>query len=78
LIAFLIDLSCVNLTLFPDSVSKMSIRPLLKQEIPWLISELVLLIVLLNANPPELWFWFVVFLVIFGYRIERWWTSRTN
>ncbi|MDA7491140.1 hypothetical protein SynSYN20_01245 [Synechococcus sp. SYN20] len=56
----------------------MSIRPLLKQEIPWLISELVLLIVLLNANPPELWFWFVVFLVIFGYRIERWWTSRTN
>jgi hypothetical protein len=39
----------------------MSIRPLLKQEIPWLISELVLLIVLLNANPPELWFWFVVF-----------------
>ena len=34
----------------------MPLRPLLKQEIPWLISELVLLIVLLNANPPELWF----------------------
>ena len=34
----------------------MSLRPLFKQEIPWLISELVLLIVLLNANPPELWF----------------------
>jgi hypothetical protein len=56
----------------------MSIRPLLKQEIPWLISELVILIVLLNPNPPELWFWFVVFLVIFGYRIERWWSSRSE
>ena len=56
----------------------MSLRPLLKQEIPWLISELVLLIVLLNANPPELWFWFVVFLVIFGYRIERWWSSKSH
>ncbi|WP_186537960.1 hypothetical protein [Synechococcus sp. BIOS-E4-1] len=54
----------------------MSLRPLLRQELPWLVSELVLLIVLLNANPPELWFWLVVFIVIFGYRIERWWSSR--
>ncbi len=54
----------------------MTLRPLLRQELPWLVSELVLLIVLLNANPPELWFWLVVFLVIFGYRIERWWSSR--
>ena len=54
----------------------MALRPLLRQELPWLVSELVLLIVLLNANPPELWFRLVVFLVIFGYCIERWWSSR--
>ena len=55
----------------------MAHRPLLRQEIPWLVSEVVLLVVLMNANPPELWFWLVVFLMIFCYRIERWWSSRT-
>ena len=49
---------------------------LLRQELPWLVTELVLLVILLNANPPELWFWLVVLLVILGYRIERWWSSR--
>jgi len=49
---------------------------LLKQELPWLISEGVLLIILFNANAPELWFWLVVLLVILGYRVERWWSSR--
>jgi hypothetical protein len=44
---------------------------LIKQELPWLVSEVVLLIILLNANAPELWFWFVVLLVILAYRIER-------
>ena len=28
----------------------MALRPLLRQELPWLITEFVLLIVLLNAN----------------------------
>ena len=56
----------------------MTLRPLLRQELPLLIAELVLLVILLNANPPELWFWLVVFLVIFGYRVERWWASRPN
>ena len=51
-------------------------NPLLRQELPWLVSEVVLLIVLCNANPPELWFWLVVLLVILGYRIERWYASR--
>lgn len=51
-------------------------NPLLRQEMPWLISELVLLIILFNANPPELWFWLVVLLVILGYRVERWLSSR--
>jgi len=36
----------------------------------------VLLVVLCNANPPELWFWLVVLLVILGYRVERWYASR--
>jgi len=52
-------------------------NPLMRQELPWLVSELVLLIILCNANAPELWFWLVVLLVILGYRIERWFASRT-
>jgi hypothetical protein len=51
---------------------------LLRQELPWLISEGVLLIILFNANPPELWFWLVVLLVILGYRVERWLSSRPD
>ncbi|WP_216905320.1 hypothetical protein [Synechococcus sp. CCY 0621] len=51
-------------------------NPLLRQELPWLVSEVVLLVVLCNANPPELWFWLVVLVVILGYRIERWISSR--
>ena len=53
-------------------------NPLLRQELPWLISEVVLLIILFNANPPELWFWLVVLLVILGYRVERWLSSRPS
>ncbi len=53
-------------------------NPLLRQEFPWLVSEVVLLLILFNANPPELWFWLVVLLVVLLYRIERWWSSRTN
>ncbi|MCX5944006.1 MAG: hypothetical protein NTZ53_01570 [Cyanobacteria bacterium] len=51
-------------------------NPLLRQELPWLVSELVLLIILCNANAPELWFWLVVLLVLLGYRSERWFSSR--
>ena len=46
-------------------------RHLLRQELPWLVAEVVLLVVIANANPPELWFWLVLLLVILGYRIER-------
>ena len=48
-----------------------SARHLFRQELPWLVSEVVLLVVIINANAPELWFWFVVLLVILAYRIER-------
>ncbi|MEI6031292.1 MAG: hypothetical protein WCQ20_09030 [Synechococcaceae cyanobacterium ELA739] len=48
-----------------------SARQLFRQELPWLVSEVVLLVVIINANAPELWFWFVVLVVILAYRIER-------
>jgi len=51
-------------------------NPLLRQELPWLVAELVLLLILCHANAPELWFWLVVLLVFLGYRLERWWASR--
>ena len=51
-------------------------QSLLRQELPWLVSELVLLVILCNANAPELWFWLVVLVVILAYRVERWWSSR--
>jgi hypothetical protein len=55
-----------------------SANPLLRQELPWLVSEVALLIILCNANAPELWFWLVVLIVILGYRIERWFSSRQS
>ena len=51
-------------------------NPLLRQEFPWLVAEVVLLVILFNANPPELGVWLVVLLVVLLYRIERWWSSR--
>jgi len=56
----------------------LSANPLLRRELPGLGAEVALLIVLCNANPPELWFWLVVLMVVLGYRIERWWSSRPN
>ena len=53
-------------------------NPLLRQEFPWLVSEVVLLLILFNSNQPELWFWLVVLLVVLLYRVERWWSSRPN
>lgn len=53
-------------------------NPLLRQEFPWLVSEVVLLLILFNANAPELWFWLVVLVVVLLYRVERWWSSRPN
>ena len=50
---------------------KPSSRDLFRRELPWLVAEVVLLVVITNANPPELWFWLLLLLVILGYRIER-------
>ena len=51
---------------------------LLRQELPWLVSEVVLMLILFNANAPELWLWLVVLIVILAYRIERWFSSATS
>ena len=51
-------------------------RQLLRREAPWLVADVVLLVILFNANAPELWFWLVVLLVLLAYRYERWWSSR--
>lgn len=51
---------------------------LLRRELPWLVADVVLLLILFNANAPELWFWLVVLLVILAYRYERWWSSRAQ
>ena len=62
-----------------DAKHRFQIRnSMLRQEFPWLVSEFVLLLILFNANPPELWFWLVVLLVVLLYRVERWWSSRPN
>ena len=51
---------------------------LLRQELPWLVSEIVLMLILFSANAPELWFWLVVLIVILAYRIERGFSSAPS
>ena len=51
-------------------------RQLLRREAPWLVADVVMLVILFNANAPELWFWLVVLLVLLAYRYERWWSAR--
>lgn len=49
----------------------------LRRELPWLVIELALLVVLLHSNPPELWFWFAVLMVLQLWR--HWlWRSRSR
>ena len=50
---------------------KPSSRDLLRLELPWLVAEVVLLVVITNVNPSERCCWLVLLLVILGYRIER-------
>lgn len=49
----------------------------LRRELPWLVLEAALLVVLLHANAPEVWFWFAALLVLllwrsFAWRQRRW------
>jgi len=50
---------------------KPSSRDLFRQELPRLVAEVALLVVITNAKPPELWFSLVLLSVNPGYRIER-------
>ncbi|MEA5389776.1 hypothetical protein VB738_00750 [Cyanobium gracile UHCC 0139] len=47
------------------------------RERPWLVLEAALLVVLLHANAPEVWFWFAALVVLllwrsFAWRQRRW------
>jgi hypothetical protein len=40
----------------------------LRPELPWLVLAVALLVVLLHANAPEVWFWFAALLVLLLWR----------
>ena len=40
----------------------------MKREWPFLALELLFLVVLLQSNAPEVWFWFIALLVLLGWR----------
>ena len=42
------------------------------RELPWLVLEAALLVVLLHANAPEVWFWFAALLVLLLWRSLAW------
>ncbi|MEA5475392.1 hypothetical protein VB716_14315 [Synechococcus sp. CCY9201] len=54
---------------------KLSTSPL-GRELPLLIVEIALLVVLLHANAPEVWFWFAVLLLLLLWRFLAWQTRR--
>jgi hypothetical protein len=50
-------------------------RPL-RRELPFLVLEIALLVVLLHANAPEVWFWFAALLVLLLWRGWAWIARR--
>jgi len=46
------------------------------RELPWLVLEGALLVVLLHANAPEVWFWFAALLVLLLWRTFAWHQRR--
>ena len=44
----------------------------MSRERPWLALEAALLVVLLHANAPEVWFWFAALLVLLMWRSLAW------
>ena len=51
-------------------------RAPLRREMPLLIVEISLLVVLLHANAPEVWFWFAGLVVLLAWRGWAWWWRR--
>lgn len=55
----------------------MTLHPPLRRELPFLVIEIALLVVLLHANAPEVWFWFAVLVVVLVLRGWSWiWRRR--
>ena len=48
----------------------------LRSELPLLVIEVSLLVVLLHANAPEVWFWFLVLLTLLFWRSWAWMVRR--
>ena len=48
----------------------------LRTELPLVVIELSLLVVLLHANAPEVWFWFLVLLSLLFWRSWAWMVRR--
>ena len=49
----------------------------LRCELPFLLIEIAMLVVLLHANAPEVWFWFAVLVVLLLWRSWAWiWRRR--
>jgi len=48
----------------------------LRSELPWLALQMAVLVVLLHANSPEVWFWFAALLVLLIWRTMAWRNRR--
>jgi Ca2+/Na+ antiporter len=48
----------------------------LRQELPWLLLITAVLVVVLHANAPEVWFWFAALLVLLIWRTMAWLNRR--
>lgn len=44
----------------------------MRPELPWILLEAALLVVLLHANAPEVWFWFAALVVLLLWRSFAW------
>lgn len=44
----------------------------LRAELPWLVLATALLVVLLHANAPEVWFWFAAQVLLLLWRTLAW------
>ena len=53
-----------------------AVHPPLRAELPLVVIQVSLLVVLLHANAPEVWFWFLVLLSLLFWRSWAWMVRR--
>ena len=53
-----------------------AVQPPLRVELPFVVIEVSLLVVLLHANAPEVWFWFLVLVILLFWRSWAWMVRR--